>query len=782
VTRQPATVRDPAAATAASNGLAVRRDRLPGDQAASAILLPFSASTGAAAFREQDVTYLVFAERQPIDLAELKGDPVFGQAFAQPLAAGTLIGLPHPASVSVGLSATPQGWRVAALTAPARPQPIPAVNAAGRLNFPAGQEGDVISMADPVTGATLLVGTQRRSGQAVLNPRRTTEFILRPTLQGVVIEPLSDALVMKTTPAGFSLENGSGSLALSSPESAADGMADAGNLTRRLHFSMMPPDALLRHLEEQTFDAAMTPVLARGPKRRAAAETMMSLGMEAEAQGLLQVAADQDPHEAASADTAALTAIAALLAGRPGEAQGLDDPRLAGTDEIALWRAVRQAMQDPGSPAAASVFAATAPLVLQYPPAIRDRILPLILETMLKGGEVAAAARLLDLRPDDPRLAYARALRVQAEGDTDRALAMLDALANGRDQFDHARAAVRAVELRLAAHSIGTAQAADALDKLLYAWRGGERELDLRERIADLRGESGAWREGLAMLRQAETDFPDQAAAVHQRLKDLFAGMIRDPASQKMNALDFVAMLDENADLMADPKGQEALAQPLADRLVALDLPGRAKPLLEKLMQSATSDVVKARAGARLAALEARQNDDAGVLATLDASDGSDLPPDLVEQRAVLRANAMARQGNPSGAAAILADMKTPEATAARAQILENAKDWAGAEQAWLAYAALTVPAEGALDEAATRTLLRLATATERGGDEAGLTALRAKYANRVGAGPLGDMFRLLTAEPIRTTGDIGRSKQELNLAESLPEKLKALQGGALTR
>ncbi|PPQ26801.1 hypothetical protein CCS01_29145 [Rhodopila globiformis] len=776
--RQPATVRDPAPATDASKRLVARRDQLPGNQAGSVILLPFSTSTGAAAFREQDVTYLVFDERQPIDLAELKGDPVFGQAFAQPLAAGTLIGLPHSSSVSVGLSATPQGWRVAALTVPARPQSIPAVNVAGHLNFPAGQASDVVSMADPVTGATLLVGTQRRAGQAVVNFRRTTEFILRPTLQGVVIEPLSDRLVLKTTPGGFSLETDSGGLALSSPESGADGPADADNLTRRLRFSMMPPDALLRQLDEQTFNAAMAPPMARGPKRRTAAETMMSLGMEAEAQGVLQVAADQDPREAASADTEALTAIAALLAGRPDEAQGLDDPRLTGTDEIALWRAVRQAMQDPGSPAAASVFASTAPLALQYPPAIRDRILPLILETMLKGGEVAAAARLLDLRPDDPKLAYARALRVQAEGDTDRALAMLDALANGPDQFDHARAAIRAVELRLAAHRIDTAHAADALDKLLYAWRGGERELNLRERIADLRGQSGAWREGLAMLRQAETDFPDQAAAVHQRLKDMFAGMIRDPASQKMNALDFVAMLDENADLMADPKDQEALAEPLADRLLALDLPERAKPLLEKLMQSAKSDVAKARVGARLAALEARQNDDAGVLTTLDASEGSNLPPDLVEQRAVLRANAVARQGNPSGAAAILADMKTPKATAARAQILENAKDWADAEQAWLAYAALAVPPEGALDEAATRTLLRLATATERGGDEPGLTALREKYASRVGAGPLGDMFRLLTAEPIRTEGDIGRSKREVNLAASLPEKLKALQGG----
>jgi hypothetical protein len=56
------------------------------------------------------------------------------------------------------------------------------------------------------------------------------------------------------------------------------------------------------------------------------------------------------------------------------------------------------------------------------------------------------------------------------------------------------------------------------------------------------------------------------------------------------------------------------------------------------------------------------------------------------------------------------------------------------------------------------------------------------KYRERIGAGALGDMFRLLTVEPIRTVSDIARSKQEMNLAESLPTNLKALQGGALTR
>ena len=265
----------------------------------------------------------------------------------------------------------------------------------------------------------------------------------------------------------------------------------------------------------------MTPPRARGPKRQAAALTMISLGMAAEAESLLQSAAAEDPKLAASPDVAGLTAIAAVLAGRLPELDGLNDPRLTGTDDVALWRAVRQAMLDEGSPAAAAVFASTTPLAMLYPQPISDRILPLIVETLVRGGEVGQAARLLAKHKADVRLAYARALQKAAEGDTDQALALLDEIAAGHDQFDRARAAVQAVELRLSSNKITSAQAADALEKLVYAWRGDQRELAVRERIAELRDQAGDWRVALATLRQAETDFPDQASRSHPRWRML---------------------------------------------------------------------------------------------------------------------------------------------------------------------------------------------------------------------------------------------------------------------
>jgi hypothetical protein len=763
-------------------GLRARRTRLPREMDGTAFLVPFDAGTGAAAFRSGDSTYVVLDERRPIDMAALKDDPVFAAVSVRLLPTGTLLRVPQRDGISIALTQMQQGWRIAALTSTPKQDPIVATEADGRLLLVADQPGDVVAMADPGTGATLLVGTQHRPGQAVLASRRSMEFILRPTLQGVVVEPLSDAIALKQIVSGFSLSGRPAGLVLSQASSTAGARMDAAHLTRRLNFSTMPKEALLRVSIRQIDDAAATPPLARGPRQHAIAATLLAMGLSVEAESLLRMASDEDPKEAASPDTKALIAIAALLAGRPEESASLMDPQLDGTDEIALWRAVRQAMQDEGSPQAAAVFSATAPLVFLYPATIRDRILPLMAETMIQGGEIEPASHLLAQQPDDPRLAYARALLRQAEGDSAQALTMFDGIAGAHDQYDRARAAIRAVELRLATGALDKTQAADLLDKLLYAWRGDARELALRERLADLRGQTGAWRTSLSVLRQAEIDFPDQAASVHDRLKTAFTTMVRDNGAEKMPPIEYVAMVEENTDLVPDSGDDQAVEQALADRLLALDLPDRAKPVLEKLMKQAKSPPAKARFGTSLATLAARDGDDAGVLAKLDASEAPDLAPDLAEQRLILRAGSMAHRGDPPGAAAMLTAMRTPRTLETRAQILEAASDWPGAEQAWADCTAATVPEAGVLDETQTRTVLHLATVTARADDTARLATLRETYGARIGAGPLGDMFRLLTAEPISTTADIMRSQQEVSLAASLPAGLKAVASGAAPR
>ncbi|MBV9747652.1 MAG: hypothetical protein JO157_02445, partial [Acetobacteraceae bacterium] len=363
--------------------------------------------------------------------------------------------------------------------------------------------------------------------------------------------------------------------------------------------------------------------------------------------------------------------------------------------------------------------------------------------------------------------------------DSAGALAIYDRLANSADRLLHARAAVRAVELRLAGNAITAKQAADRMEGLLYAWRGDARELALRERLARLRAGNGEWRAALTLLRESEELFPEQKVAIQGELSDMFATLLRGNAAEALSPLELVAVADENSDLLpATPEG-EALEARLADRLLTLDLPRRAAPVLEKLMQAAPTPAGRAGFGARLADLRLRESDPAGALAALSASDAPELPAELSQRRVLLFADASARRGDAAKALEALGTLDSPAADEARAAILERGNDWAGAQRALDAYVAKTVPHDGDLDDSQRRSLLRLATAAARAGDAETLVGLRQREAARMGTGPLADMFRLLTADPVHSVADLKRSGQEATLAGGLSDQLKALQAPA---
>jgi len=765
-------------AAAATGGPFARRVRLPSDADGSAVLLPFDASVGAAAFATSDGVSIVFDRREAVSLMLLADDPVFNELRTTPLPAGTLFQMKVPENRAISLALVPQGWRLFVKTTAPNRQTIVPITVEGRLDLPADQPGAVVSVADPDTGSTLLVGTQRRPGQSIATRRRAPGFILRPTLQGVVVEALADTLQVSSNAKGFSLTSTAGPLGLSPLTPALQAAITGASLTRRLDLPKLRTETLRHHLQQQVAKAGATPPLSRGPSLREAAADLLSLGFAAEADGLLRVLIEQDPKEAASADTAALKGIAAVLANRPDDADSLADPRLNGIDEIDFWRAVRQAMADEGSPAAAAILASTGPLALSYPKPISDRLLPLVAETLLLGGETAAAGRLMDARPNDTRLAYARALRKQAEGDTDGALSDLDRMARGRDQSNSARAAVHAIELRLKNGQIKTAEAAEALEKRLLSWRGDDRELAVRERVAALRADTGAWRTALTTLREAKNDFPERAGAIDTRLETMFGEMLRDDGKSKLPPLDFVAMIDENADLMPRYENDPQVQQALLDRLLALDLPTRAMPILRKLLAGSASDVAKARYGETLAALQVLEGQGMEALATLEDTETEAAPEDLAEARILTRAEAMVSAGQRDRAIALLKQLATAAAAGKRATLEESAGHWDAAAAAWRdALASTTIPASGPVGEAASHVLTRLATATARAGDDAGLTGLREAWGNRMPQGPNGDAFRLLTAAPIRGTEDLRRSGKEVGLASAVatgkPESAK---------
>ena len=69
-------------------------------------------------------------------------------------------------------------------------------------------------MAYPVTGETLLVGTQRHDGEGVPVRRHLVDFTLLPTWLGVVVAPASDRVALRSVQEGFLVSANPGQLTL----------------------------------------------------------------------------------------------------------------------------------------------------------------------------------------------------------------------------------------------------------------------------------------------------------------------------------------------------------------------------------------------------------------------------------------------------------------------------------------------------------------------------------------------------------------------------------------
>ena len=735
-----------------------------------AMVLPFAASTSAAAFRRGDEAVLVFDERRPIDTAALRNDHVFGAAEIRLLPDATVLRLGLPAGQALHLWRTQEGWAVAAGDEPALHPIRPELDSGTeglRLRLPAQAPGRSVTVPDPLTGGTLLVGTQREPGQGVAVPHGTPEFTLLPTWQGVAVVAVSDELVLHETATGFLLGSAEPrrGLLLSKAEADLGALDDAIRLTRRFDFPALPLPALLQRLQGAAAGSGSEPAGMRTAPRMATAQAMLALGLGAEAQAVLSVAATSDPRAEDDPDLLGLSAIAALIAGRTDESAALDDPRLTGTDEIALWRGLRAAMLREGAADAAAVLAAEYRLLLAYPAPLQARLLPLAAETMALGGEAEAAQHLVDLRPHDANLDYARALLAEKKGDRRAALAILDRLAQSRDRRERARAAPRAIEMRLAAGDITTAAAADAMDKLLYTWRGDAHEVTLRLRAAELHAQAGAPRAALTTLRETLEAMPEAQESLRAGMQSIFSAALAADAKSPMPPLELVALAEENPDLISEGEAGLALARELADRLAALDLPRRAAPVLEKLVAAAPPGVVRAELGGRLAASRLLLGDPAGALSALGATAADPLPPAVLESRVLAWARATAAQGDAARAAAALESLDTPASIELCSQLLEQAKDWKGADATLRRVVSRSVPPEGPLTEAQAGTLLRLAAAASQAGDQATLTQLRDRDLPRLPQGRTADMLRLLTVTPVQLPEDLTRSRREAVLA-----------------
>jgi hypothetical protein len=751
------------------------------------ILLQTDRDVGLAAFRSGADILVVLDAAIDFRLPSPTLAPPFVNMTSRRTVDATVICLPVAPNSSLRLARDERGWLVALGPPPStmasiEPRLIKTGPSAAHIRLSASAPSRVVTVMDPQTGGRLLVGTQDTPGEAVPNEWPQGQFKLLPTLQGVVVVAKSDDILLRREAHGFAIfagPHGAGEIVSDAERQDPDAPV-APPLSQLFGFPNGPVPDLIRKLNEQTFAAGSAPALARSGPRLQVAATMVALGMGVEAQSVLDIAAADDPALLDMPRVNGLRAVAAVLAHRFGAADAIADPRLNGTIEIELWRALLDVARDQTSEKDALSLSAALPLLMAYPRALRDRFLPEALEAMALNGQAEAEQDTLKSAPQDSDLDLARGMVAEMTNQPAAALQAYDQVAARSDRLPRYKAMVRAAELRLKGGDLDAKAGADALDRALFGWLGDRQEFLLRIRIANLRRQAGQWREALTVLRDGRAAFPDDHVRLDQEIAATFTALFAGDAAQRIAPADFVALYDQNMDLVQNLSLTESVGTKLVDYLVGLGLQGRAEPIQARLVAQSTDPTSRVLLGARLSSLRMTLADPAGAIAALSDTAppaGGTADPTVMEARQLLYARAESERGNKDVALGMLDVLGTADSDEMRADIYTTRKDWPNTISALTALERKRISSAVDLTEDQQAIVMRLAEAATLGADSATLVRLTETYGASMANGKSAALFRLITSPPVRGTSDLPRAFEENQLARQLQRSLGGGRG-----
>jgi len=599
-------------------------------------------------------------------------------------------------------------------------------------------------------------------GHGILRTRVYPEFELLATVQGVAIRPLVEGLKVEAGKTGIAIA-GAGAeapLHLSDTGDLSAVGAALGDLETTVpvfDFGEWERGGSRRQVADKHVlqrELALAHPVDRNEARLRLARFHFAHGLGSDVLGLLKLIEEDEPALLERQDVRAMRGASAFANQDFARArEDLFHRSLDGQAEIGLWRGALAAVAGDFE-GAAREFARGGALITVYPRHYRMRLGALAAEAALETGDVHRGKQLIAMleaaeptREERQTIRYLEARHAEKVGDPVKALELYAKVAAGANAEAAAKASLAAIELELAQESIKPAAALDALDKLRFAWRGGNFEFDLLRLIGRIQIAEGDPREGLANLRRVATYFPDhpRADAVAEEMAAVFKALYLGGEGKALAPLAAVAIYEDFKELTPPGPEGDRMVQALAERLVAVDLLDRATELLAHQVGFRLKGEERARVAARLAMIHLLDRKPAKAIDVLRASGDGEMSEDLRRDRRTLMARALADMKRGEEALRLLGADRDADADRVRADIHWERRDWVRAAES-LSRLAEDLPGPGGrLDDDGVGTVMRWAVALALEGKREGLARLRARFANAMNLTPHKDSFVVLT-------------------------------------
>jgi hypothetical protein len=759
------------APTAQVNGVA--RVRVVEEAAVTRITVSWPAPARAAAFRRGEALWLLFDAAGRVDLT---GVARVGRRHrdVEVVRGEGVIGLriPAPPEVLVSAAARDNEWVFtlggSAESAAAAPL-IREIASDGRARMIAqfGREGVVRWINDPEIGDRIGVALVGGPAKGVNTRRATIEAALLPSAHGAVIESRADGVTGAFEGGNLIVTRGGGLIAAAPAQSERAADLEAALLAEAMGDGAPVPDAAAQtgqtlaqvreRIDELTRLAAMegTDEGAPATARLNLARYLLRNEFAHEAMAALRMAAiNQGEMVEIDPDYRLMRAAANVMMGRPQEAMAdLNASALRDNPSAALLRGYAAAQRQEWTDARRELDRGQGALE-GLPPAWRARMQLALAHAALELNDLAAAEAAansaMGQAADQNGRFAARLVQARiaaARNDPERALAMLDELAQVRDEEIAVEASVDAIRLRRLGGELPAAQAIEPLEALRYRWRGDATELAIVGMLGDVYSELGRWREAMATMRVAADRFPTNPAARHLRadMSTLFERLFLDGEADQLEPIQALGLFYEFSDITPVGPNGDRIVRLLAGRLVHVDLLEQAAQLLQHQVDERLQGLSRTQVAADLAAIYLMDHKPDRALVVLAGTRQANMPATLLADRRILEARALLELGRLDGAVELVERDRSENAQRVRAEAAWRARDWERAAVEIRALLALRDRASP-LDEAGRHAVLRAGVALTLAGNEQGVRTLYRDFAGDMADTESADAFEVVAS------------------------------------
>ncbi|MBT7953799.1 MAG: hypothetical protein HN731_01290 [Rhodospirillaceae bacterium] len=745
----------------------------PSNVKAVTLRLDWASPVAAAVFQRGGNLWMVFDKAKQIDIAKLRAQA--GKAVRSivqvPSNRATILQIVPVIGINPSIRRDGLAWifdfKKQALQAqtPIDVKSQPSSPAGARLFVSVAESGDAIPLRDTEVGDNLVVVPVIPLAHGIDRRFNYPQMTILKSAQGMVIKPNIDDLRVRSIQQGIELTSAS-KLALTPLTTKVAANAKLGSIQSLSRIFKPDTWRKMRRQKPGTFYDLRREMLdnlttlktaAKDKARMNLALFLFGNGFGYEANGVLKVINASNPEIQTNPQYRLLRGATDFLMGRYPEAmKSLNHPSMDGNDEGEYWRAAAMIANGEDVLNAAQTMNEKGSIFRPYPRAIKMELGMLTTEAAIISGDIKAGIKFLEvLAQEEPKpkeidqLALLEGMLKQLSGDFKGAITAWEEVEKGEHRPSIANAVVLRSDLLLSTKKIKEKGAIEELEKLRFAWRGGEFEFALLRKLGRLYLDIGDYRNGLRTLRAAASYFrgnPD-AGSVTQEMTGAFTDLYLNDAADEMKPVQAIALFEEFKELTPSGEKGDEMIRKLADRLAAVDLLGQAAKLLEQQVEFRLKGVEKARVGSQLSAVYSLNREPKKALEALQKSNESGLPPELAGQRQLLNARALIDMKRESEALVLLEDDESRGADLLRTEIYWQGKKWPQAARVLQKLVVSTGAVSGRkLDDRQAQFVLNLAIAMALGGNERGIIRLNKDFLKDMDATPFKDAFRLIAS------------------------------------